>query len=204
MEMDKSLILKLLSECISSEIEVDEVQYDQMMLIYNDFNDMYLLDYMRLMCPVHLLTDDVSVLEPKLKLRVREIDFGDGDGFLKTVPVTVVKKAYVLTEKRARSLEKRRFISSQWRGLSVAEKDEWKLRAREWNVLNNKKSTGYNRYLSHMYKELSSVPVSPEVDDVIMPVSVSVDVSVDVSADADADADVDMNHMRNPDTDMII
>ena len=191
--MAKSLIVDLLSECIRSEIEVDEVQYDQMMLIYNDFNDIYLSDYVRLMCPV--LVDDVIILEPKLKLRVREIDFGVSE-----VPVMVVKKTYVLTEKRVRSLEKRRFISSQWRGLSVQEKDEWKLRAREWNVLHNKKSTGYNRYVSHMYKELSSVPVSPEVDDVIMPVDVCVSVDVDVSADAD----VDMNHMRNLDTELII
>ena len=155
--MDKSLISSLLSECIRLEIDVDDVQFDQMMLIYDDFNVNYLDDYMR------LFFLDVDVIEPKLKLRVREIDFG--------VPVVsdvlLSKKTYVLTEKRVRSLEKRRMISSQWRGLRVIEKDVWKQRAREWNALYNKKSTGYNRYLSAMYKELSSSPVSPEVNVVL-------------------------------------
>jgi hypothetical protein len=152
--MSDSLIVSILSECIRAEIEVDDVQYDQMMLIYDDFNKEYLRDYISgldVMGNLELTSSPLCV-EPKLKLSVKEIDFG-------VVDVATEKKArvYVMTEKRAKSLEKRKYISLQWRGLSVNEKDEWKCRAREWNMLHNKKSTGYNRYLSHMYKEMSSV-----------------------------------------------
>jgi len=156
--MSDSLIVSILSECIRAEIEVDDVQYDQMMLIYDDFNKEYLRDYISgldVMGNLEVLSAPLFV-EPKLKLSVKEIDFGVVDV---SAAVATEKKVrvYVLTEKRVKSLEKRKCISLQWRGLSVNEKDEWKCRAREWNMLHNKKSTGYNRYLSHMYKEMSSV-----------------------------------------------
>jgi len=156
--MNELLIKSLLTECIKAEIEVDDVQYEQMMMIYDDFNKEYLTDYLR-QCGCLL---QHSHPEPglKLKLRVKDIDF-DAVSAPVLAPIKV-SKPYVMTEKRARSLEKRKYISSLWRGLSVSEKEEWKCRAREWNALNGKKSTGYNRYLSHMYKEMSSVPTSPE------------------------------------------